>query len=258
MVWLAATPATAAAAEPLASPLDHVGASASGAFGWPGIVWHGGAVAASFAIALSGADHQARLALPRHAGTVSSDIARVSVVAGYVLPPIALVSYGVGWLVGSRPGARLGAAAVQSLAFTLGATFTVKALVGRPFPLHGGDPAAPDRYDHPEYAREIGPPSLTRTAWPSGHTAVVFSLASSLTWASPGRWWVPAISYPLAALVGYGMVAGDHHWLSDVVAGAMVGQAVGQAVGRQFAPSPTEVSWTLVPFGAGVAVAGRW
>lgn len=71
---------------------------------------------------------------------------------------------------------------------------------------------------------------------------------------------MPAVSYPLAAAVGYGMVAGDHHWLSDVVAGALVGQAIGQAVGRQFARSPRAVSWSLAPMtgGAGATVVGLW
>lgn len=64
-------------------------------------------------------------------------------------------------------------------------------------------------------------------SFPSGHTAVAFATATSLTYAY--GWKVGLISYPLAALVGASRMADDMHWLSDVVAGAFVGVIVGRA-----------------------------
>ncbi len=254
------------AGEPLPTPLDHLGTSAARAFGPPGLYAHGAAVAVTAAMAYGGLDHRARVEIQRgvEGSPGAAALARGAVVGGYVLPAVAPLFFLAGFGAGHRGAARVGAAATQALALTLGATFALKALTGRPFPLNGGDPRAPDRLDHPEYARAFGPPSLRRVAWPSGHTAVGFSLASSLTGALPGRWWVPLAGYTVAAALGAGMLVGDHHWASDVVAGALLGQATGAAVGRSFAPGSdlNAPSVTLLslpePGGLRVALVGAW
>jgi membrane-associated phospholipid phosphatase len=69
----------------------------------------------------------------------------------------------------------------------------------------------------------------------SGHTSLAFSLASAAgTVATLRRYrsapWVWAVGMSLAAGVGYLRVAGDAHWLTDVLAGAVIGGGVGFAV----------------------------
>src|SRR5690606_31028723 len=68
-------------------------------------------------------------------------------------------------------------------------------------------------------------------AWPSGHTSSHMALASSLVAFYRDERWLPFVAYPLAATMGLAMIEGDHHWFSDVVAGALVGHAIGWTVG---------------------------
>lgn len=191
------------------------------------------AVASTLVLSGSELDHDAR------AFTVdrfeSRPLGDAAVIAGYVLPivlPLGL--YGVGLTRRFRPFAFHGAAVAQAVIVTFGATLALKVITGRPFPLHGGDPHAPDRLNHPDYAREWNPfqPALG-VAWPSGHAAAAFAAAASLS-ASTADVGATIASYGVATGISAGMLVGDHHWLSDVVAGALVGQAVGDAVGRGF------------------------
>jgi membrane-associated phospholipid phosphatase len=69
----------------------------------------------------------------------------------------------------------------------------------------------------------------------SGHTSFAFSLATATATVAtlrdePAAPWLWAGGMTLAAGVGYLRIAGDAHWLSDVVAGAAVGGAIGFAV----------------------------
>jgi membrane-associated phospholipid phosphatase len=81
----------------------------------------------------------------------------------------------------------------------------------------------------------------------SGHTSVAFALAASAGTVStlrgyPSAPWVWGAGAALAAGTGWLRVAGDAHWLTDVLAGAAVGTAMGIALprllhGREAAPA---------------------
>lgn len=69
----------------------------------------------------------------------------------------------------------------------------------------------------------------------SGHAATAFSAAAAATQVArlrgrPAWRWLAAVSLVGAAAVGYLRVAGDQHWLSDVLTGAAVGTASGLGV----------------------------
>jgi membrane-associated phospholipid phosphatase len=69
----------------------------------------------------------------------------------------------------------------------------------------------------------------------SGHASLAFSLASAAGTVSTLRGyrsapWVWAVGMTLAAGVGYLRVAGDAHWVTDVLAGAAIGGAIGWGV----------------------------
>lgn len=71
-----------------------------------------------------------------------------------------------------------------------------------------------------------------RASFPSGHTAVAFAAASSVTsemkriW--PGHTWLVApVMYGGASLVGVSRMYHNKHWASDVVLGAGIGTFVG-------------------------------
>lgn len=92
-------------------------------------------------------------------------------------------------------------------------------------------------------------------AFPSGHTAASFSLATVA--ASKWGWRVGAPAYVAAGFVGYSRMEGGKHYLSDVLFGAGLGIACGRAVfkvRRREKPAQYAITPFLTPGGAGVEV----
>jgi membrane-associated phospholipid phosphatase len=223
----------ASAAERMPSPIDSLGpdiARAAGGYQW---LYLASAVAATLAMSPTGADHSIRVAVQTHLRVPAWGDA--AYYGGYILPIVVPVSmYVTGLIADDHRTAGAGSAALQALALTEVVTVFLKVSTGRPFPLHGGDPDAPDRLQHPEYAHEWVPFGFDgRYAWPSGHTSAAFSIAASLT-AYYDSWVVAAISYPVASAIAFGMLTGDRHWASDIVAGGLIGQGLGWSVGESF------------------------
>jgi membrane-associated phospholipid phosphatase len=105
----------------------------------------------------------------------------------------------------------------------------VKFAAGRTRP----DEADPGRWE----------PFSGNSSFPSGHTTQAFALASvaAATWSD--RPWVGAVAFTLASGVGAARVYGNHHYLSDVLAGAALGTTVGWYVvqrnhGRRASAAP--------------------
>ncbi|GLH74564.1 hypothetical protein GETHLI_30660 [Geothrix limicola] len=66
-------------------------------------------------------------------------------------------------------------------------------------------------------------------SFPSGHTTQAFALASVIS-EHADRPWVSCLSYGLAGLVGLARVEQRQHFMSDVVAGGLIGTFVGKSV----------------------------
>ncbi|HTL53425.1 MAG TPA: phosphatase PAP2 family protein [Planctomycetota bacterium] len=64
-------------------------------------------------------------------------------------------------------------------------------------------------------------------SFPSGHTTQAFAVASVLALSFPDHLWVGAGSFAIATAVGYSRLYLHKHFLSDVMAGALLGTAVG-------------------------------
>lgn len=70
--------------------------------------------------------------------------------------------------------------------------------------------------------------------WPGGHVMITTATVASLAWYYPDRWW---ISIPGALLIAYTMVGvtvHNGHWMSDNIAGLLMGYAIGSTVGKSF------------------------
>ena len=76
--------------------------------------------------------------------------------------------------------------------------------------------------------RDNDTPNGKRWAWPSGHTASSFTVASVLDEFYGPEVGIPA--YILAGLVGWRMMDSGDHWASDVVFGATLGWVVGHTI----------------------------
>lgn len=60
-------------------------------------------------------------------------------------------------------------------------------------------------------------------AFPSGHTATAFSIATVIAKQYDKSIYVPLLSYAAASLVGISRIAESTHWASDVFVGAIIG-----------------------------------
>jgi membrane-associated phospholipid phosphatase len=185
-----------------------------------------------------------------------------SSVAGFALMPIA--AFGLTALAASHenrlsnfPADFLLIAEATAIAADLNQI--VKFTVGRERPfVHALSSELKDRTSQP---------SDNNTSFYSGHTNLVFALAvSSGTMASMRgyRWapWVWAGGLTIAATTGYLRIAGDRHYFTDVLTGAMLGSAVGFAVPyflhRPLVGHGTSLSAAPLPGGATIAATFTW
>ena len=116
----------------------------------------------------------------------------------------------------------------------------------RPYAYYGGGTGVPE--DHLSF-------------W-SGHTTTAFSAAAAAGYVAQLRgyasWpWIYAVGFTAAGAVSYLRIAGDKHWMTDVVVGAVVGTGIGFLVPWLHRSSP-ELGLRVVPFPQGLAVAGKF
>ena len=69
------------------------------------------------------------------------------------------------------------------------------------------------------------------SSFPSNHSTQAFAVASVVAAHYDSRW-IDGAAYGLATLVGASRIYHDAHWLSDVVAGAVIGTATGRLIVR--------------------------
>jgi membrane-associated phospholipid phosphatase len=143
----------------------------------------------------------------------------------------------------------------RPLAVASATTFVLKVCVGRVYPPGEAHAFAPFQTWSWPFA-----------AWPSGHMASAFSVVSALTaYYGPGELWIPFVGYPAAVAIGVGLLSGDEHWTSDLLAGAVVGQCIGWSIGRAFGsrergePTPgLSFAPMMSPSLRGLAITGTW
>lgn len=89
-------------------------------------------------------------------------------------------------------------------------------------------------------------PFTNHNSFPSGHTTQAFAVATVIASHYPA-WWVEALAYGSAGLVGYCRVEQNEHWTSDVVAGALIGWSVARSVVKHNDASKAP-KFTLIPY----------
>lgn len=172
--------------------------------------WHAAAAAGGLS-ALMLLDHPVQRYARHNSGTGADNVA--SVVRHFGQPEVyGTVTVGLlaAGLVTHQPGiTRAGGRLAASLVLAGGTVEAGKVLFGRPRPENSLDA---DGYS----------PLSGQASMPSGHSAVAFALATSLSddihrpWASVGL-------YGVATAVAWSRINDNRHWLTDVTAGALVG-----------------------------------
>ena len=174
-------------------------------------VWFGAATVAGVALATK-LDGWAAEEAPENSGATAVHFAHGAERLGnplYVIPSIVLLRTAAA--LEHRPDR---AGSITRIAEGAGAAVLangfVKMAVGRARP-----------YETPG-DQDVMRPFSGYSAFPSGHTAMAFGLASAIDTETKAKW-VPFVVYPLAAAVGWSRLRDNKHWLSDVVAGAGLG-----------------------------------
>lgn len=234
----------------LPTPLSHAKENASKLIEPDNLLLYALAAGSTAALVSSGQDWAMRVNTARHANFPAFESA--SYYGGYALPIVVGPALWLTGLARDQKGlAGAGAAATQAVIYTVVVVGTLKWATGRPFPHHGMAPHDPVRLEHPEFATEFHffPSTLHNWSYPSGHAASCVAIAASLSAYWNDEAWLPWVTYPLAAGIGAGMVIGEHHWASDVVAGAVIGHAIGHSVGNGFTKTrdDTTASWSVLP-----------
>ena len=69
--------------------------------------------------------------------------------------------------------------------------------------------------------------------WPSSHATIMFALAACLTVLFPKFWLMHCLAFAMAFFIGIGVTFG-FHWLSEFIAGALIGVTIGTVVGEMY------------------------
>lgn len=141
-----------------------------------------------------------------------------------VVFPALVVSTLAGKAFGSETMERVSWHALESTAIAGGVALILKSVIGRLRP----DASPNDPFNFHLFR-------MKDNAFPSGHTAISFSLATSLAGETNDRWSDVAF-YSVAALTGLSRINDDRHWLSDTVTGASLGVMSGRLVQRWHRP----------------------
>lgn len=131
---------------------------------------------------------------------------------GNALPYAMVGAVGAAFALGDERMRNTGLIAAQSIAAATGISVAGKYAVGR---------ARPDEERGPWSSVGDGY-SRSNASFPSGHSAVSFAAITPFAKEYDAPW-----LYGVAALGSAGRVAGRKHWVSDTVAGSLIGYAVG-------------------------------
>jgi len=94
-------------------------------------------------------------------------------------------------------------------------------------------------------ASDFGHAQRSKSSFPSAHTALAWGVITPIAQRYDAPW-----LYGVAAMTNVARVAGRNHWLSDTVAGAVLGYTVGDWFGQHQKADGTGTTVTLVPDGA--------
>lgn len=74
--------------------------------------------------------------------------------------------------------------------------------------------------------KTTGNPLTAKGSFPSGHSGAAFAIATVFAERYSKRRWVPFVAYGVAGLVGFSRISSNHHFLSDVGFGGMLGFSI--------------------------------
>ena len=200
---------------------------------WNGRQWAGFAGVAGATGLAYWQDETIRDYFQRNRTEAKDNIAKYGIapLGTYYLVPIIGGMYLYGVAAKNAGAETAGLLAGEAVILTGAYTMLFKMIFQRQRPSEG-NPPDPDNWEGP-----LG--GFRHGSFPSGHTALAFATAATISTYYHDKKWVGIVSYTLAALVGVSRVYSDDHWASDVVAGAALGYSIGRLVTHRQQTSQT-------------------
>jgi hypothetical protein len=163
--------------------------------------------------------------------------------SGIITIPLAVGFYAYGAIAKKQRATRVGLTSIKAMAITAVFTYAIKYATQRHRP-YDDDPPNPRIWEGP-----FG--SYSSTSFPSGHSSVIWAMATVFASEYRDKIWVPIVSYTLASLASASRVYDNEHWASDVVFGAALGFFIGKFVYKSTVKCPELV---IIP---GVSATGH-
>ncbi|MCX6280150.1 MAG: phosphatase PAP2 family protein [Bacteroidetes bacterium] len=139
----------------------------------------------------------------------------------YSLPALAIL-YGVGAITKNDKARYTALKGVEAYIFGFVTAQVLKQLTHRHRP-YDDDPPNPNLWDGP-----FAP--ISNSSFPSGHSTVIFAVATVIATSYNKTIWVPILCYTLAGLTAASRTYQNDHWLSDVFVGSALGFAIGRTI----------------------------
>ncbi len=198
------------------------------------LLWQLVMLAATAALVLSGADWAYFVATR---GTWLATIGFLAASVGFFIPVILPLAMLYGSVVKHSQKTRQSAyALIYAAILGLGISSFYKVFTGRtglPHALGGGFGNFSTVVDTSHMFRFGFYRGGAFQGWPSSHTAVAFAMSFALVTMYPKNRLVQVLAIAYALFIGIG-VSVSIHWLSDFIAGAILGTIIGVSVGKTF------------------------
>ncbi len=147
----------------------------------------------------------------------------------YTLPALGLL-YGVGAILKNDKARYTALKGFEAYVLGFVSAQVLKQLTHRHRP-YQDDPPNPFLWDGPlgMFSKGAFHP-FSNSSFPSGHSTVVFAIATVVATSYTRTVWVPIVCYTFAGLTAASRVYQNDHWFSDVFAGAALGFAIGRTI----------------------------
>jgi len=139
----------------------------------------------------------------------------------YTLPALGIL-YGVGAIIKDDKARYTALKGVEAYVFGFVAAQVLKQLTHRHRP-YQDDPPNPYLWDGPFMP-------ISNSSFPSGHSTVVFAVATVVATSYHKTIWVPIVCYTLAGLTAASRVYQNDHWFTDAFVGSVLGFAIGRTI----------------------------
>jgi len=189
-------------------------------------------ILSTYALVVSGIDFKY---LQFVTSNVPNSLLFIADITGFIIPPLLpLLLYLFGKLTTRPFFLLLSRATFYAVLLGFFVSTILKSFTGRQSPPHSHHGEIQTMIDN-SHAFQFG---FMREqiigGWPSSHATISFALAVTLILLCPRSWFIKIGSVAFALFIAIGVTFG-FHWLSECIAGILLGTVVGHIVGTHFA-----------------------